>query len=274
MAQYLNMDSVLGIEGGGTKTVALLATGARIQRRQFDALNLKLSTDRQILTLLRQFQPTRAAICLAGCRTTADRNRVHRLAKRAWPKAKVFTGNDLDSGLVAVFGLKQAGILVISGTGSVIVGRSAGGKIGRAGGWGHWLGDHGSGYWLALTGLRAAIRELDRTGQPSTTLRRLLRRLKLKSPEQLVEWIAGATKAEVTWQPRLGTTSCIFSSDGLRGSGAEIKTHTAGGGTCRWSFTKSPGVPKCRDPPHSPDNPRRTRETLARRVGARCVAFG
>ena len=197
MAKYLNMDSVLGIEGGGTKTVALLATGARIQRRQFDALNLKLSTDRQILTLLRQFQPTRAAICLAGCRTTADRNRVHRLAKRAWPKAKVFTGNDLDSGLVAVFGLKQAGILVISGTGSVIVGRSAGGKIGRAGGWGHWLGDHGSGYWLALTGLRAAIRELDRTGQPSTTLRRLLRRLKLTSPEQLVEWIAGATKAEV-----------------------------------------------------------------------------
>jgi len=191
---------ILGIEGGGTKTVALLATGTRRQRWQFGALNLKLSTDRQILAVLRQFQPVRAAICLAGCRTIADRARLRRLARRAWPQAKVFVGNDLDSGLAAAFGLTQAGILVISGTGSVVVGRTATGQTARAGGWGHWLGDHGSGYWLALTGLRAAIRELDRTGQTSAALRRLLRRLKLESPEQLVDWIAGASKAEVARQ--------------------------------------------------------------------------
>ena len=190
-------DSILGIEGGGTKTVALLAAGKIVARRQFGPLNLKLSTDRQILAILRKFKPARAAICLAGCRTEADRNRMRRLAKRAWPKVKAFAGNDLDSGLAAAFGLKQAGILVISGTGSVVVGRSTSGKIARAGGWGHWLGDHGSGYWLALTGLRATIRELDRTGKPSTALRRLLRRLKLQSPEQLVDWIAGASKADV-----------------------------------------------------------------------------
>ena len=190
-------DFILGIEGGGTKTVALLITGTNIRRRQFGPLNLKLSTDRQILTVLRKFKPTRAAICLAGCRISTDRARVRRLARRVWPKAKVFAGNDLDSGLAAAFGLNQAGLLVISGTGSVVVGRTAAGQSARAGGWGHWLGDHGSGYWLALTGLRAAIRELDRTGRPSAVLRRLLRRLKLQSPEQLVDWIAGASKADV-----------------------------------------------------------------------------
>lgn len=189
--------NILGLEGGGTKTIALLATGAGIRRRQFGPLNLKLATDRQILAVLRQFKPARAAICLAGCRTAADRTRVHRLARQAWPQAQVFAGNDLDSGLAAAFGLNQAGLLVISGTGSVVVGRSVTGATARAGGWGHWLGDHGSGYWLALTGLRAAIRELDRTGRPSAALRRLLRRLKFKSPEQLVDWIAGASKADV-----------------------------------------------------------------------------
>ncbi len=188
---------ILGIEGGGTKTIALLKTGTRIQRRQFGPLNLKLATDRQILAVLRPFKPTRAAICLAGCRTPADQARVRRLARRVWPKAQVLAGNDLDSGLAAVFGLEQAGILVISGTGSVVVGRNAHGQTVRAGGWGHWLGDHGSGYWLALTGLRAAVRELDRTGKPSAALCRVLRRLKLKSAEQLIEWITGASKADV-----------------------------------------------------------------------------
>ncbi|MEI8316043.1 MAG: BadF/BadG/BcrA/BcrD ATPase family protein [Verrucomicrobiota bacterium] len=188
---------ILGIEGGGTKTIALLKTGTRIQRRQFGPLNLKLATDRQILAVLRPFKPTRAAICLAGCRTPADQARVRRLARRVWPKAQVLAGNDLDSGLAAVFGLEQAGIIVISGTGSVVVGRNAHGQTVRAGGWGHWLGDHGSGYWLALTGLRAAVRELDRTGKPSAALCRVLRRLKLKSAEQLIEWITGASKADV-----------------------------------------------------------------------------
>ena len=150
--------TILGIEGGGTKTVAFLAdaAGKIVSRQQFGALNLKLASDRQILAILRKFKPTAAALCLAGCRTPADRTRLHRLARRVWPTAKIFLGNDLDSGLAAGFGLTEPGILVISGTGSVVVGRNAAG-----------------------------------------TLRRLLRRLELRSPEQLVDWIAVATKAEV-----------------------------------------------------------------------------
>ena len=191
--------TLLGIEGGGTKTVALLAdaAGKIVSRRQFGALNLKLASDRQILAILRNFKPTAAALCLAGCRTSADRTRLHRLAQRVWPTAKLFLGNDLDSGLAAGFGLTQPGIIIISGTGSVVVGRNAAGTVARTGGWGHLLGDHASGYWIALTGLRAAIRDLDRTGQCGAALRRLLRRLELRSPEQLVDWIAVATKAEV-----------------------------------------------------------------------------
>ena len=191
--------TILGIEGGGTKTVALLSTAAGkiVARRQFGPLNLKLSSDQQVLAVLGKFKPTHAAICLAGCRTLTDRARLRRLARRVWPTAHMIIGNDLDSGLAAAFGSTQPGILVISGTGSVVVGRNTAGAVVRTGGWGHLLGDHASGYWIALTGLRAAIRDLDRTGQSSAALRRLLQRLKLKSPEQLVGWIAGAGKAEI-----------------------------------------------------------------------------
>ena len=198
-------DYILGIEGGGTKTVALLAdaTGPIVARRQFGPLNLKLASDRQVLAVLRHFKPVAAAICLAGCRTATDRTRLRRLARRAWPTVRVFIGNDLDSGLTAVFGPTNPGILVSSGTGSVVVGRNAAGQVARAGGWGHLLGDHGSGYWIALTGLRNAIRDYDRTGHPGAALRRLLRRLKLKTPDQLVDWIAGASKAAVAGQADL-----------------------------------------------------------------------
>ena len=181
----------LGIEGGGTKTVALLDGG---RRRTFGPLNLKLASDSQLLAVLRQFKPSRAAICLAGCHTTADRARVRAVAKRAWPKAQVFVGSDLDSGLAAAFGATKPGILVISGTGSVVVGRNEKGAIARAGGWGHLLGDHGSGYWIAVTGLRAAMREYDRHGRINS---RLLRRLCLNTPEQLVDWIQRASKDEI-----------------------------------------------------------------------------
>lgn len=191
---------ILGIEGGGTKTVAVLSNGTR---RTFGPLNLKLSTDRQILAVLRSLNSqisnlkspiTGAALCLAGCRTEADRKRLRALAKRAWPKVEVFVGNDLDSGLAAAFGRNGAGILVVSGTGSVVVGRNERGQIARAGGWGHLLGDHGSGYWIALTGLRHAIRDYDRRGRVNP---RILRRLCLNSYDQLVDWIQQAGKDEV-----------------------------------------------------------------------------
>jgi len=185
----------LGIEGGGTKTVALSSTG---ERRQFGPLNLKLSTDRQILTVLRQFKPTHAAVCLAGCRVEADRQRIYQIARRAWPKAvNIYVGNDLDSGLATAFGRENPGIYVLSGTGSVVVGRNAQGEVARAGGWGHLLGDHGSAYWIGITGLRAAVREYDRHNRVNARLTRILRHLCLNSPEQLVDWIHQATKDEV-----------------------------------------------------------------------------
>jgi N-acetylmuramic acid 6-phosphate etherase len=105
-------------------------------------------------------------------------------------------GSDTDSALAAAFGPHGSGIVIISGTGSCVYGRN-GSQVARAGGWGHLLGDHGSGYWIAVTGLRAAIREYDRHGRVSQRLGRALRRLCLNSPDELVDWIQSAGKDAV-----------------------------------------------------------------------------
>lgn len=197
-------DYFLGIEGGGTRTVALLADrrGKILSRFESGPLNLKLSADATILHRLREIKrslgshPTSLAVCLAGCRTTVDRSRVRALVERAWPGVSSYVGNDLDSAHAAAFGANGPGIAIISGTGSCVYGRN-GSQVARAGGWGHLLGDHGSGYWIALTGLRAAIREYDRHGRVNQRLRRALRRLCLNSPDDLVGWIQGASKDAV-----------------------------------------------------------------------------
>jgi N-acetylmuramic acid 6-phosphate etherase len=194
----------LGIEGGGTRTVALLADahGAIHKRLELGPLNLKLASDADVLHRLREIKrrvvvrPACWSLCLAGCRTPADHQHLGALAKHIWPRVPVYIGSDLDSGFAVAFGTKGTGILVISGTGSCVYGRN-GKQIAQAGGWGHLLGDHGSGYWVALTGLRAAVREHDRRGAITPALRRVLRRLCLNSPDELIDWIQAAKKTEV-----------------------------------------------------------------------------
>ncbi|AKS47077.1 glucosamine kinase [Octadecabacter temperatus] len=52
------------------------------------------------------------------------------------------------------------GVLVLAGTGSMAIGQ-AGGDIRRSGGWGHWLGDEGSAFWIGQQALSRAAAELD-----------------------------------------------------------------------------------------------------------------
>lgn len=191
----------LGIEGGGTRTVALVADnrGQILKRTEFGPLNLKLLLDRKVLERLRDIKrrvalpPSSLSLCLAGCRTTDDRTRARVLAGRVWPRVPAYVGSDMDSGFAAAFGADENGIIIVSGTGSCVYGRNES-RTARAGGWGHLLGDHGSGYWIALTGLKAAIREYDRHNHVSKRLRRVLRRLCLNSPEQIVDWAQQANK--------------------------------------------------------------------------------
>lgn len=51
----------------------------------------------------------------------------------------------------------EPGVVVISGGGAVAYGRNAEGASLRVGGWGHVLGDEGSGYWIGLQAIKAAL---------------------------------------------------------------------------------------------------------------------
>ena len=52
------------------------------------------------------------------------------------------------------------GILTIGGTGAICIGKK-GEVYEYSGGWGHILGDEGSGYWIALQALKRMVNQLD-----------------------------------------------------------------------------------------------------------------
>ncbi|MBN2505312.1 MAG: N-acetylmuramic acid 6-phosphate etherase [Verrucomicrobia bacterium] len=205
----------LGVECGATHTVALLtdAAGRLLRRAEFGPANLQLLTDAQLARHFRAIRarmplPLAVAIGMAGARTAGDRQRICAAAARVWPGIPCYGTNDLETGLMAAEGAgkraggQQAGmalprVLVVSGTGSCCFGRAPAGWTVKVGGWGHLLDDKGSGYDIAMGALQALVHVLDLTGSWPPLGRRILRRLQLNDPEELVAWTQHAGKSDI-----------------------------------------------------------------------------
>lgn len=175
---------VMGVDGGATKTLAAvldlgspegagerglyLGHGASSNA---DAVGARAATE----SLLRATdealdragispeQLDGAVLAIAGTDTDAVAEHVRASRPAAWVVV-----NDVVGAWAAATG-GAPGVGAISGTGSNVFGVGPDGGSWRAGGWGHILGDQGSGYWLAASSLRAALADRDRSG-PRTAL--------------------------------------------------------------------------------------------------------
>ena len=61
---------------------------------------------------------------------------------------------------IGALGFRQ-GVVVAAGTGVITLGTDLDGIWNQSDGWGHLLGDHGSGAWIGMQGLQAALRAHD-----------------------------------------------------------------------------------------------------------------
>ena len=193
----------IGIEGGGTKTIALVATsgGEVVARSELGPGNLRLLSDGQLRQLFRRItescaQPAAVGIGLAGTRDAADLRRVRAAAESVWEDVPLAITHDLAIALAAAETTLADKILVLSGTGSCCYGETADRTV-KVGGWGHLLGDRGSGYDIAISALRELIYCYDREQKWALLGQRVLRSLLLNKPDDLIAWIQIATKSEV-----------------------------------------------------------------------------
>lgn len=200
--------SLLGIEGGGTRTVAVAAdmNGRVLKRWEGGPANLRLMSDAELRLRLRHIGqsmpvPQALAIGLAGARDPGDWERIRAAAARVWPHVPCHATHDLETALVAAGSWPEEGfdarVVVISGTGSCCYGQNRSGRSAKSGGWGHVVGDRGSGYFIGLRGMQELFRALDETGQWPSLGSRVLRSLQLTQSDELVQWSLSAAKLEV-----------------------------------------------------------------------------
>jgi N-acetylglucosamine kinase-like BadF-type ATPase len=198
---------VLGIDGGGTKTVAWLArrsgsAGAEvIGRGAAGPSNIQAVGAEAALESLDQavggaFQDARlgrgrvaaAVLGLAGSEREENQRMLGEWAERRRVAARFRVVNDALPVLAA--GTPEGwGVALISGTGSFAFGQSRDGRTARVGGWGYLFGDEGSGYAIAIAGLRAAAQAADGCGEETLLLEAFLRRFDLRQPLDLISTV-------------------------------------------------------------------------------------
>ncbi len=191
---------IVGVDGGGTKTVALLATAdgavlgighapsSNYQKVGFAAAAQALE-DAEAAAWRAAGLPSQspAAICLglSGVDRAEDAQMWLRWLAATRPQSRHAVINDAELALAA--GTADGwGVGVISGTGSTVVGRNQAGRFARADGWGHILGDDGSGFALGQGAMRAVMRAYDGRGPATMLTEGVLAHWSLPNPEALI----------------------------------------------------------------------------------------
>ena len=199
---------IIGIDGGGTRTVGILATGTGAHLAQVESgpsnYHVVGETETQavlenVIGELREKAEilSTASICfclgMAGLGRAEDKKIIGRICEELGISGNRILTHDAHIALVGGTE-KQRGVIVISGTGAIVYGINADGKEARASGWGYLLGDEGSGYDIAIKGLRAVVRAADGRGSSTDLTNRILNELKLNAPDELIRWVHAASR--------------------------------------------------------------------------------
>lgn len=205
------MGYIIGIDGGGTETNGLLTylNGDIVASANSGPSNYHVVGVEQTHHVLKDIiaeltshvgsmddNSIRYCIGMAGLGREDDREVIGEICDNIGIPTNRLLTHDAYIALVGGIG-KQEGIIVISGTGSIVFGIDSYGKEVRAGGWGFLLGDEGSGYDMAIKGLQSVARAADKRQPPTKLTQLLLKKLNLNDPTQLIKWTHAASRDEI-----------------------------------------------------------------------------
>jgi N-acetylglucosamine kinase-like BadF-type ATPase len=209
-------DLVLAVDGGGTKTLAVVADlqGKVLGRGLGPGSNpytvgfplfAEAVTDAVQSALRPVLGPEAAdiggngriaAACfgMAGVDSPEDEAAVSAWVRQQEVAPSFLVVNDVE--LILAGGTPDGwGVALISGTGSNCLGRARDGRTARVGGWGTILGDEGSGYRLSLGALRLAARAYDGRGDAKALLAAALRQWSLPDIPALMRFVHAPSTA-------------------------------------------------------------------------------
>ncbi|TFJ94279.1 BadF/BadG/BcrA/BcrD ATPase family protein [Lentibacillus salicampi] len=202
------MDYVMGIDGGGTKTKAVIAdmSGSIIATSAAGPTNpntvskdqLKQTLESLFLSLevtsdvsLKHVKSLFAGISGAGNET--NRNDLKELMEPFMPgntsiQIEADPVNALYSGTYG-----SPGVVQISGTGSITYGINRHLKHDRIGGWGYLFGDEGSGYDIGRQAIISALKSVDGRGPETMMLSMIYTHFAVSDAQSLIRKIYAAS---------------------------------------------------------------------------------
>ncbi len=196
---------VVGIDGGGTKTAAILTdlSGKTLAEDTGGPSNFQMiGVDQAAQVLLSVIQgcckkagctPSDITSVVAGLTGAGRESDQERMKKAFLDHGREF-GAEFDHLIIesdARIALEGAfkgssGIILIAGTGSIAFGKAQDGTILRVGGWGRMIGDEGSGYAIGRDGLNIVSKELDGRGKKTLLSQLVADQFGLSSQERII----------------------------------------------------------------------------------------
>ncbi len=190
---------LLGVDGGGTKTRAVITDGRQTVLGEGLAgpsnpmrVGIKQAADNVRKAVkeacrragVKLSQIVAAEFGIAGVRREDVRELMRReLADLGVAEMDVVT--DADTALFGATG-GLPGLVIIAGTGSICCGLNARGQQDCAGGWGPLAGDEGSGAWIARSALQAVARASDGRGPDTILSAAACRYFSVRTPEDVM----------------------------------------------------------------------------------------
>ncbi|GAX90737.1 N-acetylglucosamine kinase [Effusibacillus lacus] len=203
----MNPIPVLAVDAGATNCRAVLCNeqGEVLGYAHGGACNYQsvgIDSVRETLTsVLSSLVSKDSSLCvqcavfgLAGLDTENDRVVLEQVVQQALESSKIQADRVLldNDGMMTLLGAvgHGPGVLVVSGTGSIACGVRDD-KLARAGGWGHRVGDEGSGYSIGKAAVIHVLHAYDGREKSSQITKPILAELSLKNEEDLIAWIYG-----------------------------------------------------------------------------------
>ncbi|MCB0159258.1 MAG: hypothetical protein KDD83_14070 [Caldilineaceae bacterium] len=209
------MATVLGIDGGATKTHAIIMdeTGAVLGEGFGGVGNYTVvGAEGAQQSFADAVAAARAAagldnapfdavfLGLASVVSETDHNIIRRIAAALNLAAPEHVGVDHDCSVALAGGLSgRPGIVQICGTGSSTFGMNAAGEGWRVGGWGRTISDEGSAYWIGVEAMRAAVRAYDGRDAETVLLDEVLDFLQIPHIDYIYQplYVQGLSKTEI-----------------------------------------------------------------------------
>jgi glucosamine kinase len=202
---------VIGIDGGGSKTHAIVADetgsslgeatgpGSAVKPGEEDAsADIIVEVARAALDKAGMSDVTPRVLCVgvAGAGREQARQALWQAIVSHDVAGDIVVHTDFGIALDDAFG-DGPGVLLIAGTGSAAFGRSPAGSTGRCGGWGPIIGDEGSGTWIGRRALSIVSAAADGRESQTALTGAILTAAELNEVAELIPWAAAATREQI-----------------------------------------------------------------------------